>query len=62
MKSKVEQTFKEAFNIPAVGQAFAWEAMTGWEKFGGKTFGVDYSYRHTDPFQGSHSLGARINL
>tara|TARA_B100001964_G_scaffold187336_1_gene208262 strand:- start:1306 stop:2379 length:1074 start_codon:yes stop_codon:yes gene_type:complete len=29
---------------------------------GGKTFGVDYSYRHTDPFQGSHSLGARINL
>ena len=28
----------------------------------GKTFGVDYSYRHTDPFQGSHSLGARINL
>ena len=29
---------------------------------GGKTFGVDYSYRHTDPFQGSHSFGARINL
>ena len=40
LKSKVEQTFKEAFNIPAVGQAFAWEAMTGWEKFGGKTFGT----------------------
>ncbi|MBC8265845.1 MAG: PorV/PorQ family protein [Flavobacteriales bacterium] len=29
---------------------------------GGKTFGVDYSYRHTDPFQGVHAIGARINL
>ena len=28
----------------------------------GTTFGLDYSYRHTDPFQGSHSLGARIDL
>ena len=28
----------------------------------GATFGLDYSYRHTDPFQGSHSIGARINL
>ena len=28
----------------------------------GTTFGVDYSYRHTDPFQGSHTIGARINL
>ncbi len=28
----------------------------------GSTFGIDYSYRHTDPFQGSHSIGARINL
>lgn len=26
------------------------------------TFGLDYSYRHTDPFQGTHSIGARINL
>ena len=26
------------------------------------TFGLDYSYRHTDPFQGSHAIGARINL
>ena len=26
------------------------------------TFGLDYSYRHTDPFQGSHSIGVRINL
>ena len=28
----------------------------------GSTFGLDYSYRHTNPFQGSHSIGARINL
>ena len=26
------------------------------------TFGLDYSYRHTDPFQGSHTISARINL
>jgi hypothetical protein len=26
------------------------------------TFGLDYSYRATDPFQGTHSLGVRINL
>jgi len=29
---------------------------------GNTTFGLDYSYRHTDPFQGSHTIGARINL
>ena len=28
----------------------------------GTTFGLDYSYRHTNPFQGSHTIGARINL
>jgi hypothetical protein len=26
------------------------------------TFGLDYSYRATDPFSGTHSVGARINL
>lgn len=26
------------------------------------TFGLDYSYRVTDPFAGVHSIGARINL
>ena len=29
---------------------------------GSTTFGLDYSYRHTDPFQGSHTIGVRINL
>jgi hypothetical protein len=28
----------------------------------GSTFAVDYSYRATNPFQGVHSFGARINL
>lgn len=28
----------------------------------GSTIGLDYSYRATDPFQGVHSIGARINL
>lgn len=27
-----------------------------------RTFGLDYSFRHTRPFQGVHSIGARINL
>jgi hypothetical protein len=26
------------------------------------SFGIDYSYRATDPFQGTHSIGVRINL
>lgn len=26
------------------------------------TFGIDYSYTATNPFQGTHSIGARINL
>jgi hypothetical protein len=28
----------------------------------GSTFGIDYSYRMTNPFQGVHCFGARINL
>jgi hypothetical protein len=28
----------------------------------GKSFGLDYSYRATDPFDGVHSFGARLNL
>jgi len=29
---------------------------------GGATLGIDYSYIFTDPFQGCHSFGARLNL
>ena len=28
----------------------------------GTTFGIDYSYRDTNPFQGIHSIGVRINI
>jgi hypothetical protein len=28
----------------------------------GSSFGLDYSYRATDPFEGTHSIGVRINL
>lgn len=28
----------KAFNVKEVGNSFAWESMTGWEKFGGKTY------------------------
>ncbi|MCC7302209.1 MAG: PorV/PorQ family protein [Bacteroidia bacterium] len=28
----------------------------------GSTFGLDYSYRFTNPFSGCHAIGARINL
>ncbi len=29
---------------------------------GGKTFALDYSFRATDPFEGTHSFGARLDL
>ncbi|HNW98313.1 MAG TPA: PorV/PorQ family protein [Bacteroidales bacterium] len=28
----------------------------------GSTFGIDYSYRDTNPFEGTHSIGVRISL
>ena len=38
LKGTIESGFQRAFNNKAVGLGFAWEAMTGWEKFGGLTF------------------------
>ena len=38
LKGSIESGFQRAFNNKAVGLGFAWESMTGWEKFGGKTF------------------------
>jgi len=38
LKGSIEDGFQRAFNNKAVGLGFAWESMTGWEKFGGKTF------------------------
>lgn len=45
------------FTGPSAG--FTVEVPFGKNK---STFGIDYSYRDTDPFQGVHSLGIRLNL
>jgi hypothetical protein len=37
-KKAIKDAFKEAFNSKEVADAFCREAMTGWEKFGGKAF------------------------
>jgi hypothetical protein len=47
-----------AFTGPTAGVSF--EVPFGPDKK--STFAVDYSYRATDPFQGCHSIGARLNL
>lgn len=46
-----------AFAGPSAG--FTVELPFGKNK---STFGLDYSYRATNPFNGTHSIGARINL
>ena len=38
LKKSIEATFTSSFNNKTVRDGVAWEAMTGWEKFGGKTF------------------------
>jgi hypothetical protein len=47
-----------AFTGPTAG--FTVEIPFGKERQ--STFGLDYSYRATNPFQGCHSIGARVNL
>jgi hypothetical protein len=47
-----------AFTGPTAGVSF--EVPFGADKK--STFAVDYSYRATNPFQGCHSIGARLNL
>lgn len=46
-----------AFTGPSAG--FTFEMPFGKNK---STFALDYSYRATNPFNGTHSIGARINL
>ena len=43
---------------PTAGVSF--EVPLNKEK--GTTFGIDYSYRDTNPFEGIHSIGVRISL
>lgn len=47
-----------AFTGPSAG--FTVSVPINKEK--GSTLAIDYSYRDTDPFSGTHSIGARINL
>jgi hypothetical protein len=54
--SKTERT--TAFTGPSAG--FTVGVPLNKEK--GSTIAIDYSYRATDPFNGTHSIGARINL
>ncbi len=42
------------------GAGFTIEVPINKEK--GSTFGLDYSYRATNPFNGTHSIGLRMNL
>jgi hypothetical protein len=53
--SKEDRT--TVFTGPSAG--FTLELPFGKNK---STFGLDYSYRATNPFNGTHSIGARINL
>jgi len=46
-----------AFTGPSAG--FTFEMPFGKNR---STFAIDYSYRATNPFNGTHSIGARINL
>ena len=39
MKATITSTFEKAFSNKGVGGAFAYESMTGYEKFGGNIFG-----------------------
>ncbi len=39
VKTELEGLFAQAFNNAEVQKAFAWESMTGWEKFAGNVYG-----------------------
>lgn len=54
--SKAERT--TAFTGPSAGFTVAVPI----DKEKGSSIAIDYSYRATDPFNGTHSIGARINL
>jgi hypothetical protein len=56
--SDYDQGRSTAMTGPAAG--FSIQAPLNKEK--GTYFSFDYSYRHSDPFDGTHSIGARITL
>ncbi len=52
------KTTRTAYTGPCVGLTF--EIPFGKEKL--SSFGLDYSYRFTNPFEGTHCIGIRVNL
>lgn len=58
---KPDQSYNTAFNAHT-GLTAGFTVEIPLSKVKGGTFGVDYSYRATSPFLGTHNLGARINL
>jgi hypothetical protein len=53
---------KESRNTVFTGPTAGFTIEIPMNKAKGSTFGLDYSYRATNPFKGVHSFGARINL
>ena len=51
---------RTAWTGHSVGATVEIPFKTGKDKV--STFGLDYSYRTTEPFSGTHVLGARIDL
>ena len=53
---------KEVRSTVFTGPSAGFTLEVPMNKAKGSTFGLDYSYRATNPFKGVHSFGARINL
>lgn len=53
-----EKTRTSVFTGPSAGLS----VQVPFNKKNNSTFSIDYSYVASDPFQGSHTIGARINL
>jgi hypothetical protein len=53
---------KKSRTTPFTGPSAGFSVDIPLNKEKGTLFSVDYSYRSTDPFQGSHAIGVRISL
>ena len=60
--NKADDPSKEARTTCFTGPTAGFTVEIPMNKAKGSTFGLDYSYRATNPFKGVHSFGARINL
>ncbi|GAB4283857.1 MAG: hypothetical protein Kow0068_08770 [Marinilabiliales bacterium] len=59
-QTKIDETDKPMTNLTGLSTGFS--IMLPLNKEKGSKFVLDYSYRDTDPFNGIHSIGARIIL